>query len=410
MTTNHLEGAGSLWLSVWLKPRVTIDRALVQYSTIQILFLAGLHLSLTVVAYVIENQLTAVLRDWRVLAAIVGGAAIGIAFLYIGAFCFTWSGRLLGGSATAAELRAVLAWGNAPTVIGLTACFAILAGWWLAANAGLPQPDSDLLGFLVQMTAAILALWSAATILLMLSRAQKFGFWRTVANYVLALTILALPLLLIRVFLFQPFNAPSGSMAPNLVVGDYFVVSKYDYGYSRYSLPFSLPLITGRVHGKEPERGDVVVFRQPRNPSLDFVKRIVGLPGDSVQIIGGVLNINGQSIPREPLAEYFDPETMQRAKRWRENLPDGASYEILDAGNSYLDNTEVYTVPAGRYFVIGDNRNASVDSRMAESDGGGTVPFENLIGRVEGIFFSANFAPPPKLATVRFERIGMSVR
>jgi signal peptidase I len=150
-----------------------------------------------------------------------------------------------------------------------------------------------------------------------------------------------------RIFLFEPFNAPSGSMAPTIMVGDYFFVSKYRYGYSHYSLPFGRPSFAGRILAKEPERGDVVVYRQPKDPSLEFVKRVVGLPGDTIQLREGILHINGRPCVREPLGEYVDQVFMTRSKRWREILPDGRSYEVLDTGKSNFDNTDVYTVPAG---------------------------------------------------------------
>ncbi len=221
--------------------------------------------------------------------------------------------------------------------------------------------------------------------------------WHVVLVILGALFLLLI--LLGRIFLFEPFNAPSGSMAPTILVGDYFFVSKYRYGYSRYSLPFAQPAFAGRILGKEPERGDVVVYRQPKNPFVDYVKRVVGLPGDTIQVKAGVLYINGQPVPRESLGDYTDNETITRRKRWRETLADGRSDEVLDAGDKHLDNTETFTVPAGRYFVMGDNRNNAVDSRIPESQGGGMVPYENLIGRVELIFFSQDTS-----------RIGMAVR
>src|SRR5262249_31841569 len=147
------------------------------------------------------------------------------------------------------------------------------------------------------------AIWSTVVSLLMLARAQHFGFWRTIISYACStLLVSALLALVIRTFLFQPFSMPSGSMEPTLLIGDYFFVSKYSYGYSRYSLPFSPPLFSGRIFGAEPRYGDVVVFRLPRDPSTDYVKRVVGLPGDRVQMIGGQLNLNGAPVKREPLA------------------------------------------------------------------------------------------------------------
>src|SRR6185312_7887825 len=152
--------------------------------------------------------------------------------------------------------------------------------------------------------------------------------------------------LVIRTFLFQPFNIPSGSMKATLLVGDYLFVSKYSYGYSHYSLPFSPPIFSGRIWGSEPARGDVVVFRLPKDDSTDYIKRVIGLPGDRIQMIDGVLNINGVPIKRERVSDFFDDENGARVRRWRETLPNGVSYETLDLDdNGSLDNTQEYVVP-----------------------------------------------------------------
>src|SRR5215471_3515733 len=152
----------------------------------------------------------------------------------------------------------------------------------------------------------------------------------------------------IRTFLFQPFNIPSGSMMATLLVGDYLFVSKYSYGYSHYSLPLSPRIFGGRVLGSEPQRGDVVVFRLPREDSTDYIKRVIGLPGDRIQMIDGLLHINGQPVKRERIDDFIDDEggRATRVKRWRETLPEGVTYTTLDAvENGFYDNTPVYVVP-----------------------------------------------------------------
>lgn len=219
--------------------------------------------------------------------------------------------------------------------------------------------------------------------------------------------LLLVALLLVRPFGFQPFNMPSGSMEPTLIIGDYFFVSKYPYGYSRYSLPYSPPLFSGRIFGAQPRYGDVAVFRLPRDPSVDYVKRVVGLPGDRIQMIQGQLYVNAVPVKRERLADII--QDGKPAKHWRETLPNGASYETLDlTDNGLLDNTPIYVVPPGHYFMLGDNRDNSLDSRVLNQFG--YIPFENLIGRVETIFWSVNPDQRSGAAPVRFERIGMRVR
>ncbi len=195
--------------------------------------------------------------------------------------------------------------------------------------------------------------------------------------------------LVIRTLLFQPFNIPSGSMKATLLVGDYIFVSKYSYGYTRYSVPFALIPFEGRIWSGQPARGDVAVFRNPKDDSTDYIKRVIGLPGDRIQMNNGQLFINGQVVKREPVANWIsdDPgQTGRPVKRFRETLPNGVSYEVLDLGESYYDNTPEYVVPAGQYFMMGDNRDNSTDSRVQSAVG--YVPLENFIGRAEIIFFS----------------------
>ena len=209
--------------------------------------------------------------------------------------------------------------------------------------------------------------------------------------------------LVVRTFVGQPFNMPSGSMMPTMLIGDYFFVSKFAYGYTRYSLPFSWPAFSGRIFGAEPQLGDLVVFRLPRDTSVDYIKRVVGLPGDRVQMIDGQLWLNGTAVKHERIADFVsdDPGEPQRAKRWRETLPNGVSYETLDLqDNGFLDNTPVYTVPADHYFMLGDNRDNSTDSRVLGQVG--YVPYDHLIGRA--IMITYSFDANWKL---RSERVGL---
>ena len=215
---------------------------------------------------------------------------------------------------------------------------------------------------------------------------EKSGVKDTVRVVIHAL-ILAL---LVRVFLFQPFNIPSGSMIPTLLVGDYLFVSKYSYGYSRYSFPFGPNLFSGRIWAKEPERGDVVVFKLPRDNDTDYIKRVIGLPGDEIQMIHGVLHINGEAVKKERTSDFVmhDPSGRERhLTRYMETLPNGVTYPVLDLVDEGIgDNTEMYKVPENHFFMMGDNRDNSTDSRFLSEVG--YVPFENLVGRAQVIFFS----------------------
>ena len=194
--------------------------------------------------------------------------------------------------------------------------------------------------------------------------------------------------LVIRTLLFQPFSIPSGSMRPTLLEGDYLFVTKWAYGYSRHSLPFSPPIFSGRIWGSDPQRGDVVVFKFPPNPSLDYIKRVIGLPGDKIQMKDGQLYINGTAVPREKTGQIDNPDVTEVDRPvdvYRETLPNGVSYDTLDLSpNSIGDNTREFEVPEGHYFMMGDNRDNSTDSRFSV----GFVPAENLVGRANVIFFS----------------------
>jgi signal peptidase I len=212
------------------------------------------------------------------------------------------------------------------------------------------------------------------------------GWWETIKIIFQALLIA----LVIRTFFFQPFNIPSGSLIPTLLIGDYLFVSKYSYGYSQHSFPFSSVPVPGRVWASEPKRGDVAVFKLPRDNSTDYIKRVVGLPGDRIQVIQGVLHINGSSVREERIGEQpvdLGAGYRGRAVAYWETLPGGTRHQIhkLNDGRGLYNNTNVYQVPAGHYFMMGDNRDNSTDSR---DESVGYVPFVNFVGRAELIFFS----------------------
>ena len=194
--------------------------------------------------------------------------------------------------------------------------------------------------------------------------------------------------LVIRSFLYEPFRIPSGSMIPSLLVGDYLFVAKYSYGYSKYSFPFSPDVISGRILDGAPKRGDVAVFRQPPHPETDFIKRIIGLPGDHIQMKGGILYINDVPVIRERTADYLD-EQGNSYTQYIETLPNGVKHRIIESNGDQgsLDNTPLFIVPPDRYFAMGDNRDNSSDSR---TDVVGYVPAENLVGRADIIFFSTD--------------------
>jgi signal peptidase I len=231
--------------------------------------------------------------------------------------------------------------------------------------------------------------------------AARSGTWELLRTLVYA----GLIAVFVRTFLFESFNIPSGSMIPTLLVGDYLFVSKYEYGYSRFSLPFSPDLFEGRVAGHVPRRGDVAVFRFTQDTSIDYIKRIVGLPGDHVQVKGGELFLNGTEVPRTDLGDYVASDengTRMEGRRYEEKLPGSAGrvpveHQILKlTDEGQYNNTPDYVVPPGYFFAMGDNRDDSADSRFmgTEPDDLGFVPMQNLVGHAKFIFFSVDARYP----------------
>jgi signal peptidase I len=220
-------------------------------------------------------------------------------------------------------------------------------------------------------------------------KSEKDYYHDLIKQFLIAILIA----LVFRSFFYEPYRIPSGSMKSNLLVGDHIFVSKYAYGFSRYSLPLNAYLLPGEkrvMQYNKPERGDIIVFRGPKNPHMTYIKRLIGLPGDDVQVINGIVYINGNEIKRIEDGKFIDDDDGVVVKKYIEILPNNISYNVLDRypnGEGELDNTKVFHVPEGSYFFMGDNRDQSGDSRVME--GIGFVPEQFIVGKAEIIFFSS---------------------
>jgi signal peptidase I len=366
----------------WFRPGESITHVINTNPRQHVWLLAGLGLIFAIILRLLVNGWGPVLLDWRAIAAIViGGAILGVIGLYWAGFFFRWAGNLFGGHASVAEVRAALAWGQLPMVLGGAVGLVV----------GLLLLSTDISKPVLGTIAVVAWLWTLVLTWLMFARIQKFGFWRTVLSTglgsVASFAAFLLLAFLIRALAFQPFDAPSASMAPTLRVGDYFLVSKWPYGYSRYSFFNAFPF-SGRIFAAEPQRGDVVVFKLPRDNATNYIKRVIGLPGDEITVRGGVLFINGKEVPRHRIADFVTQEDAgppRPIQAYEETLPNGVKYTVLDAeSNGPFDNVGPYKVPPDHYFMMGDNRDKSTDSRALW--GVGYVPFENLVGRAIVLF------------------------
>ena len=252
--------------------------------------------------------------------------------------------------------------------------------------------------------------------------------WGSLATFVVKLAVIVL---IFRSFVFSPFSIPSESMLPRLWNGDYLLAAKWPYGFSSYSLPFNLPLIPGRILSGQPERGDIVIFKHPVDET-DYIKRAIGLPGDTIEVRDGQIILNGEPIPKKRIADFTIPVSANtdcawgavreddgagaaqcRYARFRETLPSGKTYDVLDFGRTSADNYGPVIVPEGRMFVMGDNRDNSQDSRFPATAGGGVglVPQDNLVGRATVMMWSTDGSaewvlPWTWFSAARWGRIG----
>ncbi len=235
----------------------------------------------------------------------------------------------------------------------------------------------------------------------MVKEKKKDGFWANVKGLFWAI-LLALT---IRSCVFEPYNIPSSSMVPTLLIGDYLFITKHDYGYSRHAFPFSLPIIpTGKIFAKPPERGDVIIFKVPTDNRTDYIKRVIGLPGDRIQMVGGRLYINDVMVERDKIGEedWMTEQGLIHYTKYWETLPNGVKHLIYEQSDDKVtDDTDIFTVPEGHFFAMGDNRDNSMDSRFF-----GFVPFENLEGKARFIFYSNNGAG----SFIEFWKWGKSLR
>jgi signal peptidase I len=402
------------WRALWLHPGLAVEAVIARNWRTATLALAAIECIVALLAatgqpfHLFDLEPGGTL--WLVVLLIaLAGAVLGIVGLYVTGWVVNVVARTFGGRGAPAGVRAAIAWGSVPLLISSVVGLAMRLG---AGENEAPSVPLVLAG----AAAAVCFVWGVVWQIAMLARVQKFGAARALLSGLVG--CIGVPFVLalaIRTFAFQPFDAPSASMAPTLQRGDYFFVSKFAYGYGRYSFPFAPAWFAARIFAAQPKRGDVVVFVHPKD-GTDWVKRIVGLPGDTVQMKDGRLLINGEMVERHRIEPGFKTQgpfgDAVVAPTYDETLLGGGTHRIIEIedGHGFLDNTDVFLTPPNAYFVLGDNRDNSMDSRVGIDKGGvGFVPFENIVGRAAMIYYSIDPDSQLGRAAPRLERIGLAV-
>lgn len=394
------------WTAIWWKPRAAIAAVANSGTLLRTLILAAL---MGVAAVVGALALTSNLHWFAViLTAIVVGPVAGVLALYIDGALLSWVGRPLGGSASQTALRMAIAWAAMPSIaaLALTVAGVAVFGQNLLRAFSFPPDIEDPVLLVLAAIIVLLPLWGIVLRIGTVGAVQGFGNARAIANLALGFLVFAAGAALFRTVLFQPFSIVSGSMEPTLRLGDLVYADKRSYGWGRYSLPLDLGFKT-RLGAAEPSRGDVVVFRLPGDSGADYIKRVIGLPGDEVQMIRGELHINGTSVAKRPVGDIVveDDAGAERAiGAYEETLPEGRKIVVLDSEqNGPLDDTASFRVTPGHYFVMGDNRDNSMDSRSILQVG--LIPAENIFARVSFIYFSAGNLPAESSPAHAFDNI-----
>lgn len=377
------------WTAIWWKPQAAINAVVQRAGKSYTLMLAALMGIATLIGFaaLIPNL------HWFavVVFAFLVGPLAGLLALYVDGAVLSWIGRPLGGSASQRTLRTAIAWAAVPNIAALLIMLGGIAVFrqdFLLAFAAPDGVDNPVL-LTVAVVAALLPLWGVFLRIRTVGAVQRFGILRATASVAASILAILAVAAAIRIFLFQPFSVPSSSMEPTLRIGDNFFADKRSYGLSRYSFPFDAGF-NGRLGAAAPQRGDIVVFKLPTDRKVDYVKRVIGLPGDEILVQHGVVQINGTPVPKRPMGDVTVDTGDGRAytiPSFEETLPEGRKIVVVEMEpDGAYDNVGPFKVASGHYFVMGDNRDNSMDSRSAEQVG--MIPAENIFARASIIYFS----------------------